>query len=57
MELTVAALLLGFDAVALNLPAAGGLLHPAGDSVSDMPFIWFFCYVGFSVFKTIPKVM
>eukprot|EP00435_Cladocopium_sp_Y103_P042026 s370_g11.t1 len=30
LELTVAALLLGFDAVALNLPAAGGLLHPAG---------------------------
>ncbi|CAL1147062.1 unnamed protein product [Cladocopium goreaui] len=30
LELTVASLLLGFDAVALNLPAAGGLLHPAG---------------------------
>ena len=26
----MASLLLGFDAVALNLPAAGGLLHPAG---------------------------
>jgi len=28
LELTVASLLLGFDAVALNLPPAGGLLHP-----------------------------